>query len=198
MTLLRFAFFTTALALVFLLMGCGSDAPPAEDTASEAPTQMAPAGPSTGLQTSTEPEPAPDLTLQTMDGETLNLAERPGEVLIVNFWATWCPPCREEIPDLVDLQAELGERGLTVVGIALDEEGEDVVRPFLEEYEVNYPIVLDTTTTVSQEFGDVMGLPTTFVIGPDSQIRRRILGLFPVDDLKPTLIKMLDEGAPTS
>ena len=198
MTPLRFAFFTTALALVFLLMGCGSDAPPAEDTASEAPTQMAPAGPSTGLQASTEPEPAPDLTLQTMDGETLNLAERPGEVLIVNFWATWCPPCREEIPDLVDLQAELGERGLTVVGVALDEEGEDVVRPFLEEYEVNYPIVLDTTTTVSQEFGDVMGLPTTFVIGPDSQIRRRILGIFPVDDLKPTLIKMLDEGAPTS
>lgn len=198
MTLSRLGCLLTGLALLILGLGCGSDTSDSETASSDGPrTAMSPNA-ATGLQGSTDPEPAPDLTLTTMDGETLELANRPGEVLLVNFWATWCAPCRKEIPDLVDLQNELGGRGLTVVGIALDEEGEAVVRPFTEEYGVNYPIVLDTTTTVSQAFGDVMGLPTTFVIGPEGQIQRRILGLFPIDDLKPELIQMLDAGGATS
>lgn len=195
MSLQRFTFVLLSLAVLTLGLGCGPDS--SSDSA-EATTKMTPSNAPTGLQSSTEPTPAPDLTLETMDGESIPLAQSADRVLLVNFWATWCPPCRKEIPDLVDLQNELGERGLTVVGVAMDEEGEEVVRPFLDEYGVNYPIVLDTTSTISQQFGDVMGLPTTFVIGPDGQIQRRILGIFPVDDLKPELIQMLDEGAPAS
>jgi len=151
------------------------------------------------IQSPDDPEPAPDVTLETMDGESIALARRPGEVLLVNFWATWCAPCRKEIPDLIALQDDLGPQGLTVIGVSLDQQGEEVVTPFLDNHTgdeaVNYPIVLDPEGEVEQAFGGVYGLPMTYVVGPDGRVHHRVLGLFPVEEMRPKLTAMLAENA---
>lgn len=130
----------------------------------------------------------PDVSVTTLDGETLHLARRTGEVLVVNFWATWCPPCRVEIPDLISLHEELHGAGLTVLGIAVDE-GEEVVQPFVEEQGINYPIVVDDGR-IADAFGGVYGLPTTYVINPDGEVIHRTIGLFPIDEIRPQLEAM--------
>jgi thiol-disulfide isomerase/thioredoxin len=179
--------------------GCASDESASTDSPAAAPSSQSTRLPTAEtIQTPENPEPVPEVTLETMDGETIALAERPGEVLLVNFWATWCAPCRKEIPDLVKLQNELGPEGLTVIGISLDQQGEEVVTPFLDKYTgeeaINYPIVLDPEGEVEQAFGGVYGLPMTYVVGPDGLIQHQILGLFPVDEMRPKLATML-EGA---
>lgn len=192
MTVQRPAFFLTVLGLgLGLLAGCTSDA---SETNSARKAQLPESGMTPGTQSMPvdEPTPVPDLTLTTMSGETIELAQQSGKVLLLNFWATWCAPCRKEIPDLVDLQKELGPKGLTIIGIALDREGADVVKPYAKEHTINYPLVLDPDTSIPKHFGEVYGLPTTFVVGPDGQIRHRILGILPIDQLKPKLVDMLE------
>jgi thiol-disulfide isomerase/thioredoxin len=82
---------------------------------------------------------APAFSLRTLDGETFRLEEHRGEVVILNFWATWCPPCREEMPGFVDLQDSFREEGVQFVGIAVDRDGATAVRPFVEKRDVNFP-----------------------------------------------------------
>jgi peroxiredoxin len=147
------------------------------------------------ISKSVDPHPVADLELTTLDGDTIALEAQKGSVLLINFWATWCPPCRKEIPDLVDLQEELGPRGLQVIGVSFDREGAEVVRPFVEERDVNYPIVADTSQSVESELGPIYGLPTTLVVDADGMVRRRIVGVFPVDKMRSTLDSMLTAGA---
>lgn len=186
-----------ALLIVLIfggLMGCSSDSSdtePVQRVRTPATTQTGP-NQTTAVE---EPIPVPELTLETMDGDQIPLHDSPDQVLLLNFWATWCPPCREEIPDLVALQDEMGTSGLQIVGIALDQEGAEVVQPFLEEHDVNYPNVLDPDGTISNQFDQVYGLPTTIVIGPDGTIRHRVLGVFPVEQMKPKLQTLLDQAA---
>ncbi len=184
--------FLTIVLLLSALASCSSDSPDPESAQRVRTPSTTPAGP--GEPTTVE-EPAPELTLDTMAGDQIDLANHSEGVLMLNFWATWCPPCREEIPDLVALQDEWGARGLQIVGIALDQEGAEVVQPFLEEHDVNYPNVLDTDGTISNQFDEVYGLPTTIVIGPDGMIRHRVLGVFPVDKMKPKLEALLNNGS---
>ena len=96
-------------------------------------------------------KPEPDLTLKDIDGKNISLARYKGKVVLVNFWATWCDPCRTEIPWLIDMQAKYGPKGFTVLGVAMDEEGKSVVAPFVqkEKFDVNgtptlmsYPILI--------------------------------------------------------
>ena len=176
--------------------GCASDDSASTDATTAEPSARTSRLPTAEtIQSPEDPEPAPDITLETMDGETIALANRPGEVLLVNFWATWCAPCRKEIPDLVALQEDLGPEGLTVIGVSLDQQGSEVVTPFLDDYAINYPIVLDPEGTVEAAFGGVYGLPMTYVVGPEGQIQHRILGLFPVDEMRPKLTALLDGSA---
>jgi thiol-disulfide isomerase/thioredoxin len=185
-------------ALTLTLTGCGGeDADP-----SEAPrTNIEARGESGAADREAvrldDPEPAPDVTVRTMEGDTISLARSTGDVLLVNFWATWCPPCRKEIPDLVSLQTDLGPEGLTVIGVATDDEGREVVRPFVNEHGVNYPIVIDSTQTLQSELGPVYGLPTTLLINPKGQVVKRVVGIFPADRYRPVLHRML-ESAPAS
>ena len=117
-------------------------------------------------------KPAPDVSLKDLDDKDVSLASLKGKVVLVNFWATWCGPCQEEIPSLIDLQNKYAEKGFTVLGIAMDDEGKSVVAPFVakEKYEVNgqqllinYPIVLGTDEA-SDKFGGIMGYPTSFLL----------------------------------
>jgi len=178
--------------LLFVLGGCGGEDTPAPADAPKTSEQAR-----SGTSYQTNPVPAPDVTLQTMDGRTINLGEQPGKVILVNFWATWCAPCRKEIPDLVNLYSELQSEGLEIVGIAVDQEGAEVVKPFVKKQKINYPIVLDPDQSTESHFEAMYGLPTTYVVNPEGKIVRRILGIFPIEKMKPRLKEMLGSGETT-
>lgn len=182
----RLSFVLCCAGLVFALVSCGSD-----DDQARAPRTSGEARSGTSYQTN--PVPAPDLTLETMDGRELNLADMKGKVVLVNFWATWCAPCRKEIPDFIDLYSELKSEGLVIVGIAVDQDGAEAVRPYVNEQDINYPIVLDPDQSTESHFDAMYGLPTTYVVNPEGNIVRRVLGIFPIEEMKPTLEEMLSK-----
>ncbi|WP_095508732.1 TlpA disulfide reductase family protein [Rubrivirga marina] len=135
--------------------------------------------------------PAPDFALATASGATFRLSEHRGEVVVLNLWATWCPPCRHEIPDFVELYDEYRDDGLTVVGVSLDEDGWDAVRPFAEEMGVTYPVAVDDGT-VDGLYGPTVSLPTTFVIDREGNVAHYVPGMILRDDLEPLLRPLLD------
>lgn len=140
---------------------------------------------------------APDFELERMNGETFRLSDHRGEVIVVNFWATWCPPCKKEIPGFVKLQEEFSGEGLTFVGVSLDEEGFEVVRPFAEKMSINYPLVVDDGS-VAQKYGGVRALPTSFVVGPEGDIQYARPGFLPKSELRAQLTSLLKEAEPSS
>jgi cytochrome c biogenesis protein CcmG/thiol:disulfide interchange protein DsbE len=115
--------------------------------------------------------------LKDLDGNTHKLSDYRGNVVILDFWATYCPPCKKEIPDFIDLVDEYGERGLVILGIVLD--GEAKARKFikndLEGKEMNYPILLSDGQVVG-DFGGVKFIPTTFIITPSGGIAQKFIG----------------------
>ena len=186
----------TALCLLLCLglviggSGCGSDS----ETSSPETAPKTSAEARSGPDFSENPAPAPKVSMTTLDGRTIELAKQSGKVVLVNFWATWCAPCRKEIPDLISLYSDLQSKGLLIVGVATDDEGTSKVAPFVEKENINYPIVVDTTGTIESQFEAMYGLPTTYVINPQGQIVRRILGIFPTDEMRPTIEAMLQDG----
>ena len=133
---------------------------------------------------------APDIALPTVEGDTFRLSDQRGEVVVLNFWATWCPPCREEIPLFVELQREFEDDGLQFVGVSMDQEGVDAVRPFAQKMGVNYPIVVDDGS-VAPRYGGIRALPTTFLIGPDGAIHSYAPGMVTESLLRPRLDQLL-------
>lgn len=150
--------------------------------------QPSPTPPSTAPADS---QRAPDFTRPMMDGGTFRLSDYRGEVVVLNFWATWCSPCRQEIPDFVKMQRELGDDGVQFVGVALDREGFEAVRPFAEEMGINYPIVMDDGR-LARQYGGVPTVPTTFVIGPDGVVEGYAPGMITEALLRPELEKLIE------
>ena len=117
---------------------------------------------------------APDFTLRTMNGPNLRLAEQRGRVVMVNFWATWCGPCKVEIPDFVKLYDEYKDKGLVIVGISIDDSPEQL-KAFMGEYKMNYP-VLQMTPEVETAWGPFYGYPTSLIVARDGSICTKHLG----------------------
>ena len=120
---------------------------------------------------------APDFTLSDMHGNEVSLSDFKGNIVIINFWATWCGPCRFEIPDLIDLQ-EKYNGDLVVLGVSLDYDGPSVVPQFAERLGISYP-VLYGNGQVAHRYGGVTGIPTTFVIDRDLNVYKRYIGYRP-------------------
>ena len=117
---------------------------------------------------------APDFTLPQLDGRQLSLSSYRGKVVLLDFWATWCVPCREETPHFVELQQKYGDRGLQIIGVSMDDSA-DPVRPFVQQFHVNYPIVMGTAETGGQ-YGGVLGLPIAFLIDREGRIVSKHIG----------------------
>jgi len=115
--------------------------------------------------------PAPAITLTDLSGNTLSPSGYKGKVVLINFWAAWCTPCRAEIPQFMALQEKYASRGVQTVGISLDDP-ESTLRDFCREAKVNYPIVMGSQR-IAEGFGGVLGLPTTFLIGRDGLIHAK-------------------------
>ena len=122
-----------------------------------------------------DPVQIDDLAMQDLDGETLSTADLRGKVTLVNYWATWCGPCRQEIPHLVELQDHYGDQ-LQVIGISTDEGDPANVRAFAQEFRMNYPVVM-ATPEINRQFPGVFALPTSFVVDTEGRIVQTHVGL---------------------
>ena len=122
-----------------------------------------------------DPAPIVDFTITDLDGRTISSADLRGKVVLVNFWATWCPPCRAEIPDLIKLQNKYRDQ-LVVLGISEDEIPPDEVKAFVNEQKMNYPVAM-TKPELSKIFRGVSALPTTFVIDREGKLQQRHVGM---------------------
>lgn len=140
---------------------------------------------------------APPFSLADLNGRKLELADHKGKVVLLDFWATWCGPCRIEIPGLVRLQERYRDQGLVVIGISLDESPEPV-REFYREFGMNYAVAMGTDR-VTELYGGILGLPTTFLIGRDGRIYSRHIGATDVSvfegEVKELLASSGSEGA---
>jgi thiol-disulfide isomerase/thioredoxin len=133
----------------------------------------------------------PQVTFKDLKGNDVTLASLKGKVVLVNFWATWCEPCQVEIPWMIEYQQKYADKGFTLLGVAMDEEGKKVVDPFVAatQFEVNgtkmlmnYPILLGSDD-IADKFGGLIGLPTSVVISRDGKIQKKYIGLASFDEL---------------
>jgi thiol-disulfide isomerase/thioredoxin len=135
----------------------------------------------------------PDFSGETVVGGTkIDNASLQGQVVLVNFWATWCPPCRKEIPSLIEMQAKYQARGFTILGISMDEGGSSAVRHFLEKLKVNYPVIIGDAA-LAREFGGVMGIPTSFLMDRQGNLIQRYDGYVTEEILGGKIEKLLDQ-----
>jgi thiol-disulfide isomerase/thioredoxin len=140
-----------------------------------------------------DPKPAPAWTLKDLNGKDVSSADFKGKVLVVDFWATWCGPCRHEIPGYVELQKKYGPDGLVIVGIAVSDTAERV-KKFATEQGLNYVILLDDGTGVPEKFGNIEAIPTTFIIDRDGNLRDRKVGAEDTDVYERTLLPYLKKA----
>lgn len=139
-------------------------------------------------------EPAPDLEGKTLAGEPFDLSEHHGKVLLVNFWASWCPPCREEVPVLVAAQRRLGDRGLQVVGVNSQDSDADA-REFLDKVGGrDFPHVVDHEGSHAVDWG-VFGLPETYVVDRDGVVRAKVTGVLGPEWIQEEVVPLLEESS---
>jgi len=120
--------------------------------------------------------PAPDFSLEALDGKTTRLSDFRGKAVLLNFWATWCGPCKIEMPWFVDFQNQYGSQGLQIVGVAMDDASKEDIAKFAKDMGVNYPVLIGKEA-VGDEYGGVPALPETFLIARDGKIMDKIIGL---------------------
>ena len=132
-----------------------------------------------------------EFALPDADENEFTIAQFEGQVRVVNFWATWCPPCRDEIPDFQAFHEKYEEKGVKVIGIALDEQGAEIVQPFVEEMNMTYLSLIDTTQKAAREFGGIYGIPTTFIIDRDGMVQKKHVGYMSYENLESAVLPLL-------
>jgi len=133
---------------------------------------------------------AAEFELADVAGTKVHLSDFKGKVVILDFWATWCGPCRVEIPEFVKLQDKYRDKGLAIVGLSLDAEGASVVRPFAKEHDINYTMLLATDDT-ARLYGGIVGIPTTFILDRQGRIVKKFVGVVPPETLEQAIQPLL-------
>jgi thiol-disulfide isomerase/thioredoxin len=169
-------------ALAALLAGCAPKKVPKPET-----------GVASGEKTTPLPVigPAPVWQLKDLDGNVVRSDQFKGKVVIVDFWATWCPPCREEIPGYVALYRKYGPGQLAIIGVSVDEAGVPVVKRFVDELRVNYPVVMADDRVIA-DFGNPDGFPATFLIDRNGMIRDKKVGADPAGEFERKVTALLN------
>ena len=137
-----------------------------------------------------EDAPAPNFTVYDLENKPVKLADLKGKVVILDFWATWCPPCLEEIPHFKKLHRQYSGQGLVILGVSLDEAGRDHVKEFMKENSIPYPIAMSNEKIV-EDFGGIRGIPTTFVIDRDGKIVSKLVGYHDLEEFESLIKKVL-------
>ena len=138
---------------------------------------------------------APDFTLPDAKGDRLRLADYKGKVVLLNFWATWCGPCKAEIPWFIEFQKQYQAKGFTVLGVSLDEDGWKVINPYVAEQKINYPILLGNEE-VNQRYGGIEALPTTLLIRRDGKVAYLHAGLVSRSEYEKEILQLLGVSTP--
>ena len=142
-----------------------------------------------------ERKPAPEFTLKDADGKTVHLSDYKGKVVLLDFFATWCGPCKIEIPWFMEMERKNKDRGFAVLGVSMDDEGWEVVKPFLADLGVNYRVVIGNDATATM-YGGVDALPTTFLIDREGRIAAVHVGLASKKDFTDGIEQLLQNTAP--
>jgi len=146
-----------------------------------------------------KPVDAPTIAIKSLDGKDVTLQDYKGKVVLVNFWATWCEPCKAEIPWMIEFQHKYAARGFTLMGISMDEDGKKAIDPFIEKerFEVDgqkeamsYPIFLGNDA-IADKFGGILGLPTSMLYNRDGKKVRTIVGIINHDDMAKAIESLL-------
>jgi peroxiredoxin len=167
-----------ALALAMIVSGCSSSSEQVR---------------AASVKPGTERKKAPPFTLKDADGKTVSLADYKGKVVLLNFWATWCGPCKIEIPWFADFEQKYKDKGFAVVGVSMDEEGWGVVKPYIAEKKINYRMLLGNDS-VGTLYGGVDSLPTTFLIDREGNIAATHIGLISKGDYQDEIVKLLENS----
>lgn len=190
-----------ALLILFVSAGCTSDGPSESDGPAAPAGQKAMSEPVERLDPYSSPlypaqkvATAKDFTASRLNGETFRLSEQKGKVVLLNIWATWCSPCHAETPEFVELYETYRRQGLVILGVSIDEQGRSVVQPFVDRYGVTYPIIIDDGT-IMDKYGPTMGIPTTYIIDKEGNLRYFAVGPLTKKELKPRLETLLQEGS---
>ena len=149
--------------------------------------------PSTAVEQA--PKVAPDFTLKDGDGKPVHLSDYRGKVVLLDFWATWCGPCRIEIPWFTDLERKNKDRGFAVLGVAMDDDGWKAIKPFMADMKMNYRVLLGDDQT-AHDYGGLDALPTTFLINRDGKIVSVHVGLTSRKDFEEGVEKLLQQPPP--
>jgi peroxiredoxin len=136
-----------------------------------------------GLASCARQRPTPDFALKDSTGQTVQLSDYHGKVVLLNFWATWCAPCKIEIPWFMEFQREFKDRDFAVLGVSMDDDGWEAVRPYMADHKFNYRVVVGNDD-VGKLFGEIDDLPTTFLIDRDGHIAKKHVGLISKNDYK--------------
>lgn len=135
-------------------------------------------------------QPAPDFSLASLDGKTVKLSDFRGKAVLLNFWATWCEPCKIEMPWFVELQRQYGPQGLQVLGVAMDDTSPKDISEFAQKMGVNYPIAMGKEA-VGEQYGGIPYLPSTFYISRDGKVVDRVFGLVSRSEIEDNIKKTL-------
>ena len=137
--------------------------------------------------------PAPDFSLTDLSGHNFRLSDYRGKVVVLDFWATWCDPCKQEIPHFIEMQSKYAPQGLQVLGISMDDD-ESPVRQFQQQYKMNYPVAVGSPNLADQ-YGGILGLPITFVIDRHGRITARHVGATDGSVIESEIQKLLAQPA---